>query len=77
MKKHVVVFEARGDSDKGSYGFRKDSKPIIDSLKKRGWSAEIIFYQDEDRGEIYRYTHNKADTYISRVNPGNLADETG
>lgn len=77
MKKHVVIFEARGGSDKGQYGFRKDSKPIIDSLKKRGWSAEIIFYQDEDRGEIYRYTHEKADAYISRVNPGNLADETG
>jgi len=77
MKKHVVIFEARGGSDKGSYGFRKDSKPIIDSLKSRGWSAEIIFYRDEDRGEIYRYTHEKADAYISRVNPGNLPDETG
>lgn len=77
MKKHVVIFEARGGSDKGSYGFRKDSKPIIDSLKNRGWSAEIIFYRDEDRGEIYRYIHEKADAYISRVNPGNLPDETG
>lgn len=77
MKKHVVIFEARGGSDKGDYGFRKDSKPIIDSLKKRGWTAEIIFYRDEDRGEIYRYTHEKADAYISRVNPGNLNDETG
>lgn len=77
MKKHVIIFEARGGSDKGPYGFRKDSKPIIDSLKNRGWSAEIIFYRDEDRGEIYRYTHEKADAYISRVNPGNLTDETG
>lgn len=77
MKKHVVIFEARGGTDKGPYGFRKDSKPIIDSLKKRGWTAEIIFYRDEDRGEIYRYTHEKADAYISRVNPGNLNDETG
>lgn len=77
MKKHVVIFEARGGSDKGPYGYRKDSKPIIDSLKKRGWTAEIIFYRDEDRGEIYRYTHQKADAYISRVNPGNLKDETG
>ena len=77
MKKHVVIFEARGGSDKGSYGFRNDSKPIIDSLKKRGWTAEIIFYRDEDRGEIYRYTHAKADAYISRVNPGNLTDEQG
>lgn len=77
MKKHVVIFEARGGSDKGKYGFRKDSKPIIDSLKERGWSAEIIFYRDEDRGEIYRHTIEKADAYISRVNPGNLPDEVG
>lgn len=77
MKKHVVIFEARGGSDKGKYGFRKDSKPIIDSLKERGWSAEIIFYRDEDRGEIYRHTIQKADAYISRVNPGNLPDEIG
>ena len=77
MKKHVVIFEARGGSDKGKYGFRSDSKPIIDSLKNRGWSAEIIFYSDEDRGEIYRHTIEKADAYISRVNPGNLISETG
>lgn len=77
MKKHVVIFEARGGTDKGKYGYRNDSKPIIDSLKDRGWTAEIIFYRDEDRGEIYRYTIEKADAYISRVNPGNLVDETG
>lgn len=77
MKKHVVIFEARGGSDKGKYGFRNDSKPIIDSFKSRGWSAEIIFYTDEDRGEIYRHTIEKADAYISRVNPGNLENEIG
>ncbi|MGI9527959.1 MAG: Cj0069 family protein [Weeksellaceae bacterium] len=75
MKKHVVIFEARGGSDKGQYGFRKDSKPIIDSLKQRGWTAEIIFYDDANRGEIYRHTLEKADAYISRVNPGNLPSE--
>ncbi len=77
MKKHVVIFEARGGSDKGKYGFRRDSKPIVDSFKNRGWTAEIIFYEDKDRGEIYRHTLDKADAYISRVNPGNLVDETG
>lgn len=77
MKKHVVIFEARGGSDKGKYGFRKDSKPIIKSLKVRGWTAEIIFYDDANRGEIYRYTIEKADAYISRVNPGNLPSEIG
>ncbi len=77
MKKHVVLFEARGGSDKGKYGFRVDSKPIIDSLKKRGWTAEIIFYDDVHRGEIYCHTVQNAGAYISRVNPGNLANETG
>ena len=77
MKNHVVIFEARGGTDKGQFGFRKDSKAIIDALKKRGWTAEIIFYDDAHRGEIYRHTLKKADAYISRVNPGNLGSEVG
>ena len=77
MKQHVVIFEARGGSDKGEYGFRPDSKPIIDSLSERGWTSEIVFYRDEDRGEIYRHTLERAGAYVSRVNPGNLRDETG
>lgn len=77
MKQHLVVFEARGGSDKGEYGYRPDSKPIIDSLTNRGWTAEVIFYCDEDRGEVYRHTCDKAGAYVSRVNPGNLRDETG
>ncbi len=77
MKQHVVIFEARGGSDKGEYGYRPDSKPIIDSLSERGWTSEIIFYRDEDRGEIYRYTCERAGAYVSRVNPGNLPNEIG
>lgn len=77
MKKHVIIFEARGGSDKSKYGYRKDTYPIIESLKDRGWSAEVVFYTDENRGEIYRYTLDKADAYVSRINPGNLKDETG
>lgn len=77
VKQHVVIFEARGGSDKGEYGYRPDSKPIIDSLTKRGWTSEIIFYADKDRGEVYRHTCDVAGAYVSRVNPGNLRDETG
>lgn len=76
MRKHVVIFEARGGTDKGPYGIRKDSKSIVDSLTNRGWTSEVIFYQDEDRGSIYKYTVERAGAYISRVNPGNLGDET-
>jgi glutathione synthase/RimK-type ligase-like ATP-grasp enzyme len=77
MKKYVVLFEARGGSDKGKYGYRVDSKPIIDALQKRGWASEIIFYDDVNRGEIYCHTRHNASAYISRVNPGNLPNETG
>jgi len=77
MGNHVVIFEARGGSDKGEYGYRKDSMPIIRALQQRKWTAEIIFYEDEHRGEIYRYTVANATAYISRINPGNLDDETG
>lgn len=77
MHNHVVIFEARGGTDKGKYGYRNDTKPIVDSLKKRGWTAEVVFYSDENRGEIYRHVLNHADAYISRINPGNLQDETG
>jgi len=76
-KHHVVIFEARGGSDKGSYGYRKDSMPIVKAMQNRGWTTEIIFYTDENRGEIYRYTLENASAYISRINPGNLEDETG
>ena len=77
MGNHVVIFEARGGSDKGEYGYRKDSMPIIKALQERAWTAEIIFYEDEHRGEIYRYCVENATAYISRINPGNLEDETG
>ncbi len=77
MKKHVIIFEARGGSDKSKYGYRRDTYPIIESLKERGWTAEVIFYSDENRGEIYRYTLEKSDAYVSRINPGNLKNEIG
>lgn len=77
MRNHVVIFEARGGSDKGAYGYRRDSMAIIKALQDRSWTAEIIFYEDAHRGEIYRHTIKNAAAYISRVNPGNLHDETG
>lgn len=73
----MVIFEARGGTDKGKYGYRPDTGPIIQALAARGWSAEIIFYSDENRGEIYRYTLENADAYVSRINPGNLKSEIG
>ncbi|MBN6186547.1 Cj0069 family protein [Aneurinibacillus sp. BA2021] len=75
MKKHVVFFEVQGGTDKGADGYRPDTMPMIESLRKRGWSAEVIFYSDEQKDEIFERVVDRADAYVSRINPGNLKNE--
>lgn len=75
MKKHVVFFEVQGGTDKGADGYRPDTMPMIESLKRRGWSAEVIFYSDEQKDEIFEQVVRNADAYVSRINPGNLKSE--
>lgn len=72
MKKSIVLFEAEGGSDKWFDGHRKDTMPIINAIKSKGWQAEVIYYRDEWKDELYEYVTEKADGYISRINPGNL-----
>lgn len=75
MKKNIVFFEVRGGSDKGADGYRKDTMPMVNELKKRGWNAEVIFFEVGKKDEIYEYVKNNADGYVSRINPGNLKEE--
>lgn len=75
MKKHVVIFEVQGGSDKGPDGYRKDSMPMIEALKRLGWTGEIVFYDDAAREAIFARVRESADAYVSRINPGNLKDE--
>ena len=72
MKKHIIFFEVQGGSDKGSDGHRRDTMPMVNAVKERGWEAEVIFYSDEKRDEIYEYVTQTADAYVSRINPGNI-----
>lgn len=72
MKKSIVVFEAEGGSDKWFDGHRKDTMPIVNALIEKGWHAEVVYYRDEWQDKLYDYVANKADGYISRINPGNL-----
>ena len=71
---NVVIFEAKGGSDKGPDGHRRDTMPIIDSIKKKRWNAAVIFYDDDKKEELFNYVRNNAIAYVSRINPGNLAD---
>ncbi len=73
MSKNVVIFEARGGSDKGPDGHRKDTMPIVNAINARdGWSSEVIYFEDDRREEIFNYVKDNAVAYISRINPGNL-----
>lgn len=77
MKMSVVIFEAEGGTDKGPDGHRKDTMPIVDALKKKGWNCEVIFFKDKDKDKIFEHVVKTADAYVSRVNPGSLPNGEG
>lgn len=72
MKKNIVIFEAEGGSDKGLDGHRKDTMPILNAIKAKGWECEVVYFRDEWQDRIFDYAKDKFDAYISRINPGNL-----
>ena len=72
MKKAIVVFEVEGGSDKYFDGHRKDTMPIVNAIKDKGWHAEVVYYRPEWSEDIYNYVSENFDGYISRVNPGNI-----
>ncbi|EAJ9556725.1 Cj0069 family protein, partial [Campylobacter jejuni] len=75
MKKNIVFFEVKGGSDKGEDGYRKDTMPMVNALKAKGWNAEVIFFEVGKKDEIYKYVKENFDGYVSRINPGNLKEE--
>lgn len=75
MKKNIVFFEVRGGSDKGEDGYRKDTMPMVNALKNKGYNAEVIFFEITKKDQIYSYVKENFDGYVSRINPGNLKEE--
>ncbi len=76
LEKKVIFFEVQGGSDKGPDGYRKDTMPMIHALQQRGQDAEVIFFEIEKQQEIFDYVKENAIAYVSRINPGNLKDES-
>jgi len=72
MKQRIVIFEAEGGSDKGLDGYRKDTIPIANALRERGWNVDILKFRDEWSDKIYDYAQKRYDAYITRVNPGTI-----
>ncbi len=71
-QKSVVFFEARGGNDKGEDGHRRDTMPMVQALRDKGWKAETLFYSDADADRLLSEIPNQYDAYVSRINPGNI-----
>lgn len=74
MKQYVIMIEYAGGSDKGCDGFRADTKPILNALKKVAIDGEVVFYTHERKEELFKYIKQRATSVISRINPGNLKE---
>ena len=72
MKNAVVFFEVEGGNDKGPDGHRKDTMPMIDSLRKQGWNAEVVYYRESDFDDLLTRIPQQYDAYVSRINPGHI-----
>ena len=77
MKKRVIVLEAEGGADKWIDGHRKDTMPIVNAIKDKGFGAEVLYFRDEWSDELYNYIYNNVDAVIVRINPGNLPNGEG
>ncbi len=47
MKKCVIVLTAEGGPDKGLDGHRKDTMPIVNAIREKGYESEVVFFRDE------------------------------
>lgn len=72
MKKNIVIFEVEWWNDKWFDWHRKDTFPIVEELKKLWFDAEVLFFREEWKDELFLYCKDKFDWYLSRVNPWNL-----
>ena len=72
MKKSIVVFEVEGGNDKGDDGHRRDTMPIVNAIRDKGWNAEVVYFHPDRAEEIFQDVSENYDAYISRVNPGNI-----
>lgn len=72
VHKSVVILEVEGGSDKGPDGHRKDTVPMLECIKAKGWKAEAVYYTDKGAEDLYKKLKDSVDAVISRINPGNI-----
>ena len=68
-KGKIVMIECEGGSDKKADGHRGDTIPISNALIEKGWECIPMYYSDAKYDEVAAAL-DKADGYITRINPG-------
>lgn len=71
--KKVIVIEVRTGDEKlrDEQGYRKDTMPIVESLRAKGLESDVVFFDPADQ-EGTRAQIGDAAAVIGRVNPGNI-----
>src|SRR5699024_7577060 len=72
LNKNIVVFEVEGGSDKYFDGHRRDTMPIVEAIRAKGWGADVVYYRPEWADALFEHVSANYGGYISRVNPGNI-----
>ena len=72
LSKNIVVFEVEGGSDKYFDGHRRDTMPIVEAIRAKGWGADVVYYRPEWADALFEHVSANYGGYISRVNPGNI-----
>ena len=58
-RKAICIFESIGGTDKGPDGHRKDTIPILEEIKKKGWHCEVVKFENDKADQIYQEVVNK------------------
>ncbi|AWT26371.1 hypothetical protein Csp1_15870 [Corynebacterium provencense] len=72
LRRAIAVFETEGGGDKDFTGHRRDTMPIVQSIRDLGWRCEVIYYRPEWEEELFAHVSGSFAAYISRVNPGTV-----
>jgi glutathione synthase/RimK-type ligase-like ATP-grasp enzyme len=72
--KKVIIIEVRTGDEKlrDEQGFRKDTIPMVESLRAKGIDAGVVFYSNEDAEKLFE-ENKTVSAVIPRVNPGNIS----
>lgn len=70
MKQSIIFIEVQGGEDKGEDGYRKDTMPMVEALRAKGWEANTVFYDPERAKELRKLIKKNYSGYVSRANPG-------